>query len=39
MGRRYGLGSTADAYGIWDVQAPGEPVHRFHLTDQGWLEA
>jgi len=39
MGERYGLGTGADFYGIWDAQTPGKPLHRFPLTDAGWGEA
>ncbi|HEX6844705.1 MAG TPA: hypothetical protein VF235_06260 [Actinomycetota bacterium] len=38
-GYRYVLGYGADFFGIWDRQAPGDPVHRFARTDEGWRDA
>jgi predicted RNA-binding Zn-ribbon protein involved in translation (DUF1610 family) len=40
-GRRYlgGVGTEPDGtsyYGIWDKTAPGPPVQRFEMTDEGW---
>lgn len=37
--RRYALGATADFYGVWDKLAPGEPLARFPLTDEGLAQA
>jgi fatty acid desaturase len=37
--RRYALGATADFYGVWDKQTPGEPLARFPLTDEGLAQA
>jgi hypothetical protein len=39
MGQRYGLGAGAGFFGIWDLQAPGAPVHRFPRTEEGWRDA
>lgn len=38
-GYRYVLGYGADLFGIWDRQTPGDPVHRFPRTDDGWRDA
>ena len=38
-GVRFGLGRTASAYAVWSLEAGGEPVRRFPLTDQAWPEA
>jgi hypothetical protein len=38
-GRRYLLGRTGEAYGIWDRRSPGPPVQRFPLTSSGWQTA
>ena len=38
-GVRYVIGHGDDFYGIWDSEAPGEPVERFPLTDAAWEEA
>jgi hypothetical protein len=37
--RRYALGATADFYGVWDKLAPGEPLARFPLSDEGLAQA
>jgi uncharacterized RDD family membrane protein YckC len=38
-GSRYLLGFGQEFFGIWDREAPGEPVERFPRTDEGWREA
>jgi hypothetical protein len=38
-GYRYVLGYSADAFGIWDRQAPAQPSERFPRTDDGWRQA
>ncbi len=38
-GTRYLLGYTADHFGIWDRDAPQEPIERFPRTDEGWAAA
>jgi uncharacterized RDD family membrane protein YckC len=38
-GTRYLLGFGQEFFGIWDRQAPGDPVERFPRTDEGWREA
>ncbi len=38
-GERYLLGYTRDHFGIWDRQAPAEPIERFPRTDEGWRQA
>jgi hypothetical protein len=38
-GRRFALGRTPEAYGIWDLPAGGGPVLTFPLTHEGWAEA
>lgn len=38
-GERYLLGYTATHFGIWDRQAPAEPIERFPRTDEGWRQA
>lgn len=38
-GYRYVLGYEADLFGIWDRQAPGNPVETFPRTDEGWRNA
>ncbi|HVF07115.1 MAG TPA: hypothetical protein VNC60_00900, partial [Actinomycetota bacterium] len=38
-GYRYVLGYTADDFGIWDRQSPGQPSERFPRTDDGWRQA
>ena len=35
-GYRYVLGYEADLFGIWDRQAPGNPIETFPRTDDGW---
>jgi hypothetical protein len=35
-GRRYVLGFTADAYGIWDRMDPAAPIVRYPRGDDGW---
>jgi len=38
-GSRYLLGYGADYFGIWDRNAPQQPVERFPRNDQGWAAA
>lgn len=38
-GERYLLGYTSTHFGIWDRQAPAEPIERFPRTDEGWRQA
>jgi hypothetical protein len=38
-GFRYLLGYGTGFFGIWDREAPGEPVLRFPRTDDGWNQA
>jgi len=38
-GTRYLLGYAADHFGIWDRNAPQEPIERFPRTDEGWAAA
>jgi hypothetical protein len=38
-GKRFLLGYAPDYYGIWDRLAPGPPVQRFALDDEGWRRA
>jgi uncharacterized RDD family membrane protein YckC len=38
-GSRYLLGFGQTFFGIWDRQAPGDPVERFPRTDEGWRQA
>jgi hypothetical protein len=38
-GTRYLLGYGADFFGIWDRNAPEQPVERFPRTDDGWAQA
>jgi hypothetical protein len=35
-GARYLLGYGADYFGIWDRNAPQQPLERFPRNDQGW---
>jgi hypothetical protein len=35
-GSRYLLGYGADYFGIWDRNAPQQPIERFPRNDQGW---
>jgi hypothetical protein len=38
-GGRYLLGYGADYFGIWDRNAPQQPLERFPRNDQGWAAA
>ena len=38
-GYRYVLGYGSDFFGVWDRQAPTEPMERFARTDEGWRMA
>ncbi|HEX6230814.1 MAG TPA: hypothetical protein VF029_03805 [Actinomycetota bacterium] len=38
-GTRYLLGYAADHFGIWDRNAPQQPMERFPRTDEGWAAA
>jgi hypothetical protein len=38
-GARYLLGYGADYFGIWDRNAPQQPLERFPRNDQGWASA
>jgi uncharacterized RDD family membrane protein YckC len=38
-GSRYLLGFGQTFFGIWDREAPGDPVERFPRTDEGWRAA
>jgi hypothetical protein len=38
-GSRYLLGYGADYFGIWDRNAPQQPIERFPRNDQGWTSA
>jgi len=38
-GTRYLLGYGTDHFGIWDRNAPQEPIERFPRSDQGWADA
>jgi outer membrane biosynthesis protein TonB len=38
-GSQYLLGYGADYFGIWDRNAPQQPVERFPRNDQGWVTA
>jgi outer membrane biosynthesis protein TonB len=38
-GSQYLLGYGADYFGIWDRNAPQQPVERFPRNDQGWVSA
>jgi hypothetical protein len=38
-GQRFLLGYGGDFYGIWDRLAPGPPIQRFPMTDEGWASA
>jgi outer membrane biosynthesis protein TonB len=38
-GGRYLLGYGADHFGIWDRNAPQQPLERFPRNDQGWAAA
>jgi outer membrane biosynthesis protein TonB len=35
-GTRYLLGYGADYFGIWDRNAPQQPIERFPRSDEGW---
>ena len=38
-GSRYLLGYGGDFFGIWDRNAPQQPIERFPRNDQGWTSA
>jgi hypothetical protein len=38
-GTRYLLGYGSDFFGIWDRNAPQQPIERFPRTDEGWASA
>jgi hypothetical protein len=38
-GTRYLLGYGADYFGIWDRNAPQQPIERFPRNDEGWGNA
>jgi hypothetical protein len=38
-GSRYLLGYGGDFFGIWDRNAPQQPIERFPRNDQGWATA
>ena len=38
-GSQFLLGYGADYFGIWDRNAPQQPVERFPRNDQGWVSA
>jgi hypothetical protein len=38
-GKRFILGYAPDYYGIWDRLAPGPPLQRYALNDEGWRHA
>jgi hypothetical protein len=38
-GTRYLLGYGADFFGIWDRNAPQQPIERFPRNDDGWASA
>jgi hypothetical protein len=38
-GSRYLLGYGGDYFGIWDRNAPQQPIERFPRNDQGWVTA
>jgi hypothetical protein len=38
-GTRYLLGYGADYFGIWDRNAPQQPIERFPRNDEGWASA
>ena len=38
-GSQYLLGYGADYFGIWDRNAPQQPIERFPRNDQGWVAA
>jgi len=38
-GSQYLLGYGADYFGIWDRNAPQQPIERFPRNDQGWVSA
>lgn len=38
-GARYLLGYGADYFGIWDRNAPHQPIERFPRNDEGWAGA
>jgi tRNA A-37 threonylcarbamoyl transferase component Bud32 len=38
-GSRFGLGRTSTGYAVWSLEAGGQPVRLFPLTDEAWPEA
>ncbi|MCA1726692.1 MAG: DUF4190 domain-containing protein, partial [Actinobacteria bacterium] len=38
-GQRYGLGETAEHYGVWDRWSSGPPQARFPKSTEGWAQA
>jgi tRNA A-37 threonylcarbamoyl transferase component Bud32 len=38
-GSRFGLGRTSTGYAVWSLEAGGDPVRVFPLTDEAWPEA
>jgi len=38
-GSRYLLGYAPDHFGIWDRNAPAQPIERFPRNDDGWAAA
>jgi hypothetical protein len=38
-GTRYLLGYGGDYFGIWDRNAPQQPIERFPRNDEGWASA
>jgi hypothetical protein len=38
-GTRYLLGYGGDYFGIWDRNAPQQPIERFPRNDDGWASA
>jgi hypothetical protein len=38
-GSRYLLGYAPDHFGIWDRNAPQQPIERFPRNDDGWAQA
>lgn len=38
-GNVYGVGQGEDHYGVWDLRAGGDPVARYEMTPEGWIQA
>lgn len=38
-GNAYGVGQGEDHYGVWDLRAGGDPVARYEMTPEGWIQA